>query len=150
MRFPTWSIGVLSTLTIFAASTCGSTSSGPSAQQACADLAAARCKQRSTCTAVTGSTGVGASLARVYGDMATCLQREELACKNGLAASQTGNSPTKVEACGKRSPPTQTGEGEGSNPLSRLRGGLGRGQALREPTAAGDDVPRVRARLHQS
>ena len=77
MRFLTSSIGVLSTLTIFAASSCGSTSSGPSAQQACADLAAARCKQRSTCTAVTGSTGVGASLARVYGDMATCLQREE-------------------------------------------------------------------------
>ena len=110
MRFPTWSVRALLSVTPFAVigfavvgfavSGCGSTS-GTSVQQACSDLAAARCNQRSTCTAIAGSTGVGASLARVYGDMATCLQREALACKNGLAAPQTGNSPTKVEACVK-------------------------------------------------
>jgi hypothetical protein len=48
-----------------------------------------------------GAAAPGASLKRVYGDMATCLQREQLACKNGLAAPQTGNSPAKVEACVK-------------------------------------------------
>jgi hypothetical protein len=85
------------------AASCGSTS-GPSIQQACADLAAARCNQRSMCTMLSGSPAVGASLGRVYGDMATCVQRETMACQNGLSAPQTGNSSTKVEACVKDFP----------------------------------------------
>src|SRR5689334_8905386 len=80
---------------------CGAVSSGPTIQQACQDLAQARCDKRSTCTMLAGATGPGASLVRVYGDMATCLQREQLACQNGLMAPQTGNSPTRVEACVK-------------------------------------------------
>src|SRR6266700_3899447 len=79
----------------------GSTTSGPSIQQACQDLAQAPCDKRSSCTMLASATGPGASLVRVYGDMATCLQRELLACENGLMAPQTGNSPTKVEACVK-------------------------------------------------
>ena len=55
---------------------CGSTTSGPSIQQACQDLAQARCDKRSSCTMLASATGPGASLVRVYGDMATCLQRE--------------------------------------------------------------------------
>jgi hypothetical protein len=80
---------------------CGSNTSGPSIQQACQDLAQARCDKRSSCTMLAGANGPGASLVRVYGDMATCLQRELTACENGLMAPQTGNSPTKVEACVK-------------------------------------------------
>jgi hypothetical protein len=110
MRFSTWMTGALSVVTVFAftgfmASGCGSTS-GPSTQQACSDLAAARCNQRSNCTELADPDGgatasAGASLVRVYGDMHTCLEREELACRNGLSAPQTGNSPAKVEACVK-------------------------------------------------
>ncbi len=110
MRLPQWKVGALFVVRVFvfaglAAAGCGSTS-GPSVQQACSELAAARCNQRSNCTKVTapdaGATvSAGASLVRVYGDMATCLQREELSCQNGLTAPQTGNSPAKVEACVK-------------------------------------------------
>ena len=82
------------------AASCGG-SSGTSAQQACQDLATARCNERSTCSSLPGATGPGASLVRVYGDLATCLRREQLACQNGLAAPQTGNSPAKVEMCVK-------------------------------------------------
>jgi len=65
---------------------------------ACNDVAAARCTQRSMCSALAGATA-GASLVRTYGDMATCKAREALACKNGLAAHGTGNSASQVERC---------------------------------------------------
>ena len=103
MRNRTWGIVVAVLGAGGWAAGCGSTS-GPSIQQACADVAAARCNQRSTCTALAGSSASGASLGRVYGDMATCVQRETLACQNGLTAPQTGNSPTEVEACVKAFP----------------------------------------------
>jgi len=76
---------------------CGS--SGPSADSACMDLAMARCTQRSMCSALPGAAGSGASLLRTYSDMPTCVAREALACRDGLAAPGTGNSPTKVESC---------------------------------------------------
>ncbi|HMF44294.1 MAG TPA: hypothetical protein VKQ32_26660 [Polyangia bacterium] len=76
---------------------CGS--SGPTADSACADLAAKRCTQRSMCSALPGSNDPGASLVRTYGDMATCKSREALACRNGMAAKGTGNSPSKAESC---------------------------------------------------
>jgi hypothetical protein len=65
---------------------------GTSADTACADIAAARCAQRSTCT-----NGVG--ITKVYGDMTTCLAREKLACENALAAKSTGNTPDRTEQC---------------------------------------------------
>jgi hypothetical protein len=70
-----------------------------SADQACADVASARCTQRSMCSMHARATGPGANLVRTYGDMQTCVARETLACKNGLAAPQTGNSPNEVEKC---------------------------------------------------
>ncbi|MGZ3442760.1 MAG: hypothetical protein ACXVDD_24735, partial [Polyangia bacterium] len=70
------------------AAACGGTSS----DAACADIAAVRCNQRATCSNGTGIT-------RVYGDMATCLQREKLSCTNALAAKGTGNTPDRVEQC---------------------------------------------------
>ena len=77
---------------------CGG-SGGPSAAKACGDLAAARCQERSMCSAVGGSATPGASLVRMYGDTQTCIMRETLACQNGLAAPHTGQSPAKIESC---------------------------------------------------
>ena len=74
---------------LLALAACGG---GTSADTACADVAAARCNQRSTCTN-------GAGITKVYGDLATCLAREKLACTNALAAKSTGNTPDRVEQC---------------------------------------------------
>ena len=52
---------------------------GPSADQACADVAQARCNLRSMCT-----SGVGVT--RNYGDMNTCIAREKVNCLDGLGA----------------------------------------------------------------
>jgi len=65
---------------------------GTSADTACADVAAARCAQRSTCT-----NGVGVT--KTYGDMTTCLAREKLGCENALAAKSTGNTPDRTVEC---------------------------------------------------
>jgi len=80
----------------------GSTDGGPdalTAAQACGDLASARCAERSMCSLHTGGAGAGASVVRLYGELATCVARETLACRNGLAAPQTGSSPAGVEMC---------------------------------------------------
>jgi hypothetical protein len=60
--------------------------------QACTDVAQARCQKRATC-----SNNV--SITRTYGDMPTCLEREKLSCENGLAAPDSGNSASRTEAC---------------------------------------------------
>jgi len=73
--------------------------SGVSADSACQAVAMARCTQRSMCSALPRATDPGASLIRTYGDMTTCVSREALACRNGLAAPSTGNSPALVEKC---------------------------------------------------
>jgi hypothetical protein len=79
----------LSTLVLcIALAGCGSSTSN---DQACSDLASARCAKRMSC----GST----SIQRVFGDLATCLAREKLACMNGLAAKGTGNSAAAAETC---------------------------------------------------
>jgi hypothetical protein len=84
---------------------CGSSGSGGDAgptvsgDQACTDLANTRCTERSMCSAHAGGTGAGASVVRMYGDIPTCITREALGCKNGLAAPATGNSPALVEQC---------------------------------------------------
>ena len=85
----TWWLPII---TIASLAACGNSSSGPSADQACTALAQARCSKRMTCTGGTGIT-------RLWGDMATCLTREKLACTLGLAAPSTGNSPAEVEKC---------------------------------------------------
>ena len=71
---------------------CAAGCGGTSADSACADVAAARCAQRSTC-----SNGIGVT--KVYGDMTTCLAREKLGCTNALAAKGTGNTPDRTEQC---------------------------------------------------
>jgi hypothetical protein len=65
---------------------------GITVDQACTDLANARCAKRQSCTN-------GAGITRTYGDMTTCLAREKLACGNALAAPSQGNSPAGSESC---------------------------------------------------
>ncbi len=84
---------------LLAAGCSSSHSSSVSVTQACADLAMARCNLRSLCSLPDGFTGLGANLLENYGDMATCLAREALACQNGLSAPDTGNNPAAVESC---------------------------------------------------
>ncbi len=76
-----------------------SSSSGVSVDQACSDIAQARCNLRSECSLPDGADGPGFSLLENYGDLPTCLMRETQACKNGLAAPQTGQNPGAVEMC---------------------------------------------------
>jgi hypothetical protein len=61
------------------------------AQQACADIAAARCMKLSTCSATV--------FAERYPDEATCESRQKAACLNSLAAPSTGNTPAATETC---------------------------------------------------
>jgi len=84
---------VLLALPLVMAAACGDiTSAGPSPVKACTDLAQASCAKRSSCTG-----GVG--ITRVYGDMTTCVTREELSCTLALAAPEIGQTPDKIESC---------------------------------------------------
>jgi len=83
-----------------AATSCGGKTPSPTgltAEQACSDLAQARCNKRVSCTNTIDPTGV--NLKRNFKDAAECLARETLACVNGLAAPATGNNPEAIEKC---------------------------------------------------
>jgi hypothetical protein len=84
-----------------AALACSSSSgsSGVTIEQACAAVAQARCDLRSTCSLPEGAPGTGFTVLESYGDMATCVARETLACQNALSAPETGNSPAAVQKC---------------------------------------------------
>jgi hypothetical protein len=87
-------------LVLLAAGACQSRGpSGPTAAQACADLAMALCNLRSACSRPQGTTGVGAGVLEAYGDLQTCVAREALACASRLAAPKTGETPATVEGC---------------------------------------------------
>src|SRR5579859_7002378 len=58
----------------------------------CSALAAAQCQKRNDCTG-------GANITRVYGDMATCLQREKLQCTLASAALDNAATTDNIEAC---------------------------------------------------
>jgi hypothetical protein len=94
---PPLRIAPLAALALIACS--GSDDTGHAIAQACANLAAARCSQRSNCSRPDGTLGPGVDLLETYGDLPTCLAREALACRNELAAPRTGNSAAKVVAC---------------------------------------------------
>jgi len=64
---------------------------GVSADQACTDVAQARCGQLQMCSAFL--------FQRRWPDLATCEVREKLACTNGLAAPKTAQSPSHVDSC---------------------------------------------------
>jgi hypothetical protein len=70
---------------------CSSSSTAPTADQACGDEAHQRCSRLQTCSPV--------ALAIRYGDGSTCEAGEKGSCVKALAAPSTGNSPQKVEAC---------------------------------------------------
>jgi hypothetical protein len=72
---------------------------GPSASEACADIANARCALRSSCSSLPGAMGDGPNIVALYGDLATCVEREAMLCEHALEAPQTGNTPAKLESC---------------------------------------------------
>jgi hypothetical protein len=58
----------------------------------CGAFAQAWCAKRQACTN-------GTSITRDWGDMSTCLAREELSCTNSLGAPRTGKTTALVEQC---------------------------------------------------
>ena len=75
---------------------CGS--SGDSPDKACTTLAQAQCARRQACSnAVLG--GDGAFIMNTYGDLTTCLVRQQQACMNNAMAPGTGTSPAQLEKC---------------------------------------------------
>jgi hypothetical protein len=79
--------------------------SGDSPDKACAVLAQAQCERRQACTdTALGSAGSpiypdGVFIMNTYGDMTTCLARQQLACLNNATAPGTGTSPAQLEKC---------------------------------------------------
>lgn len=73
-----------------------SSSSSPSAEQACNDVAAARCQKMQECNPQ--------GLVNTYGDLSTCESRQSATCVTNLAAPQTANSPAHTEACAQATP----------------------------------------------
>jgi hypothetical protein len=81
---------------------CGSSDS---LDKACSVLAEAQCDRRQACTdTVLGSAGTvvypdGVFILSTYGDKATCLARQHLACMNNASAAGSGNSVAQLEKC---------------------------------------------------
>ena len=71
-------------------SACSSGSSTLTAQQACADVAAARCQKMEQCNPQ--------GLINTYGDLSTCETKQSATCVDNLAAPQTANTPSHTEA----------------------------------------------------
>ncbi len=61
------------------------------ADEACTDLAHARCTRLAACSMTAVQTR--------FGDAATCEAQEKLSCANALSAPSNGNTPTHDEAC---------------------------------------------------
>src|SRR5262249_38916453 len=72
---------------------CGSSVSDMqiTADEACTDLAHARCTHLASCSAT--------AIALRFGDETTCEAQEKSNCISSLAAPSTGNSPTHNESC---------------------------------------------------
>ena len=74
---------------------CGS--SGDSPDKACSILAQAQCDRRQACTNAVQPDGV--FILNTYGDLTTCLVRQQEACVNNATAPGTGTSPAQLEKC---------------------------------------------------
>lgn len=75
---------------------CSSSNSNVSAQQACSDLASARCQKMQQCNPQ--------GLLNTYGDLGTCEARQSATCVTNLAAPQTANGPAHTEDCAQATP----------------------------------------------
>ena len=75
---------------------CSSESSNVSAQQACTDLAAARCQKMQQCNPQ--------GLLNTYGDLSTCESTQSSTCTTNLSAPQTAQTPAHTEACAQALP----------------------------------------------
>ncbi len=70
----------------------GNTDAGPTAQQACSDLATSECNLRSSCSN-------GFDISATFGDLATCVSRLQTSCVAALAAPGTGATAAQAESC---------------------------------------------------
>ena len=80
---------------------CSSSTNGGSnvtAEQACADVAAARCQKLQSCNPQ--------GIINTYGDLATCQARQSETCITNLGAPQTANTPARTEECAQALPAT--------------------------------------------
>ena len=97
-----WTAALATTLIILLFG-CGD--SAVSTDNACTVLAQAQCSRRQVCADTVAGQGAtatypdGVYLLKNYGDMATCLARQKLACVNSVSAPGTGTSPSQVEKC---------------------------------------------------
>lgn len=73
-----------------------SSSSGVSPEQACANLASARCQKMQQCNPQ--------GIVNVYGDLATCESRQSATCVSNLAAPQTAANASHTEDCAQATP----------------------------------------------
>ena len=77
---------------------CSSSTNGGSnvtAEQACADVAAARCQKLQSCNPQ--------GIINTYGDLATCQARQSETCVTNLGAPQTANTPARLKSVRRRS-----------------------------------------------
>jgi len=88
-------------------SACSSGSSTLTAQQACADVAAARCQKMEQCNPQ--------GLINTYGDLSTCETKQSATCVDNLAAPQTANTPSHTEACAQAFPSISCSDNELGN-----------------------------------
>jgi hypothetical protein len=75
---------------------CSSDTSNVTPQQACADVAAARCQKMQQCNPQ--------GLLNTYGDLSTCESTQASTCVTNLAAPQTAQTPAHTEACAQALP----------------------------------------------
>jgi hypothetical protein len=88
--------GLMAGAAVVVATACSSNNGEISAQQACADLAAARCQKMQQCN----PQGV----VNTYGDLGTCESRQSATCVTNLGAPQTANTPAHTEDCSQAMP----------------------------------------------
>ncbi len=86
--------GVAAVVPAACSSSNGNTNVTP--EQACADLATARCQKMQQCN----PQGV----LNTYGDLATCESRQAATCVTNLAAPQTANTAARTEDCAQATP----------------------------------------------
>jgi hypothetical protein len=75
---------------------CSSSSGAVSIEQACADLASARCQKMQTCNLQ--------GIVNAYGDLTSCESRQTATCVTNLGAPQSANSASHTEDCAQAIP----------------------------------------------
>lgn len=113
VRSPARRSSLIGPLVLLILTGCGS-GTDVGVDKACTDLAESECAKRQSCTDSIDLAGF--SIERNFGDMATCLAREKLACVTNLASPGTGNNPAQIEKCVDAFPTYACADFFGANP----------------------------------